>query len=181
MGYAPYTRVVTAPNPENAGTAFTVMQDTGDRFPATPFKALVWADQSLPDFGVNAEELTILTTDGDAFTCQRGTPAISIASNSQLALLYDQDRFDVYETALLLSDEFPVTDTGIELLVRDSQGSVSLYSLADGLAALAGSGGGSAFSHSFAPARSGQWHYRFESDQRAQPEREFFVRFSDVS
>lgn len=156
-----------------------MQEDTGDRFPAPPFTALTWHDQTLPTLGLDAEELTILTIDGDVMTCARGSEAIAIASDAQLAILYSQSRYYLGETAHIVSDEFPVSDTGVSLLVRDSQGSVATYSL-PALSALAGVGGGSAFALSFNPSRSGQWFYRFESDQRVQGEQDFFVRFSEV-
>jgi hypothetical protein len=178
VGYAPYTRITTPPSPASSGTAFIVQEDSGDRFPAPPFTALVWEDQTLPDLGVDAEELTILTIDGDAMSCARGPVPISIRSDMQLAILYSQNRYSLDEPALIISNEFPVTDTGVELQVRDSQGSVTLHPRSD-LGAFTGSGGGSAFSLSFAPNRSGQWYYRFLSDQRVQAEQDFFVRFSE--
>lgn len=180
MGYAPYTRIITPPTPANEGTVFILQEDTGDRFPSPPFVALTWEDQTLPDLGVNAEELTVLGIDGDTLTtAPRGPNAISIQSDAQLAILYSQNRYSLHEPAMIFSEEFPTSDTGIVLDVRDSQGSIATYALS-ALQALVGSGGGSAFALSFAPARSGQWYYRFASDQRVQGEQDFFVRFSEV-
>lgn len=140
----------------------------------------MWPDQTLPDVGVDSEELTVLTIDGDSFTCARGASPITITSDMQIAILYSQSRYSLGEPATLTSDEFPVVDTGVELLVRDSQGSVSLYSV-DSLDAVLGPGGGSAFLHTFVPTRSGQHFYRYSSDQRVQAEQDFFVRFSEVA
>lgn len=178
MGYAPYSRITTPPDPATSGTAFSVQEDSGPRFPAVPFVALVWHDQTLPDLGVDAEELTILSIDMDDFTCAP-RDGIEITSDMQIAILYSQSRYDLDSPATLTSDEFPVSDTGVELRIRDSQGSVATYTT-DALAAYLGPGGGSVFALTFLPEHSGQSFYRFDSDQRAQAEQDFFVRFSDV-
>jgi hypothetical protein len=179
VGYAPYSRITTPPSPANAGTAFSVSQDTGPRFPSPPFVALLWEDQTLPDYGVDAEKITVLTIDMDDLTCVRGETPITIRSGLQIALLYSQSRYDLGIPAVITSEEFPVTDTVVELRVRDSQGSVSFYTT-DELVPIVGPGGGSAFSKPLTPGVAGQWYYRFESEQRAQPEQDFYVRFSEV-
>jgi hypothetical protein len=177
VGYYPYSRITTPPVPASSGTAFSVMAETGDRFPAPPWTAITWADQTLPDLGVDAETFTVLTIDGDDFTCDRPGPRIAIPADAQLAVLAVQGVSSVGEPLVLTSEEFPVTDSGVELHVRDAQGSVSTYNPS----ANAGSGGGEVYSQAITPARAGQHFYRFGSDQRVQAEQDFYVRFSEVT
>lgn len=175
MGYAPISSITQVPSPADSGTVLHVSQDTGDRFPAPPFLALVWPAQTIPDIGTNAEEPTVLSIDGDVFTVERGSPAITWTSDLQIAALRTVEAYSIGEP-ISLAQEFPATDTGVELHMRAPGGTIENATLTES----AGQNGGSAYTHSFEGSQSGKWFYSFASDQRVEPEQDFYVRFSEV-
>jgi hypothetical protein len=81
------SRVATIPSPATSGTTLIVTAGHGTRFPATPFKALVWAGpgtQPNQASGGNAEIVNVTNISTDTLTivrAQDGSTARSIALN----------------------------------------------------------------------------------------------------
>lgn len=175
MGYAPISSITQVPSPADSGTVVHVSQDTGDRFPAPPFLALVWPAQTIPSIGVDAEEATVLSIDGDVFTVERGSPAIPWTSDLQIAALRTVESYSIGESITLVQ-EFPATDTGVSLHLCSPRGYVETAALDEAV----GENGGSAYTHSFEGSQSGKWFYTFASDQRVEAQQDFYVRFSEV-
>lgn len=172
MSYAPISRLVN--NPGEAGTVLQVLPDTGDRYPVAPFTGLVFTTQTIPTLGTDSEEVTILTVTNDVLTCERSDDPIALTADMQLAALYTTTVYGRDES-VTLSKEFPDTDTGVALHLRTPGGAVSTPALVESAAS-----GGSIYTRSFSADESGQWYYRFVSDQRTFAEDDFFVRFSEV-
>jgi len=176
MGYAPVTLIKTPPADPVAGTSLTVLDDTGDRYPATPFTGLVFPLQTIPTIGVNAEEVTVTEVEGDTLTIVRGDSPIAITSGLQLWATRTQTNYDNGAT-VTLSQDFPDTDTTVYLMLRTPQGEVGRYGTA--LSSVDGEGV-TTYSFEFVVNESGQWYYGWASDQRVEPEQDFYVRFSEV-
>lgn len=175
MGYAPISTIDTAPTPADSGTIVIVTEDTGDRYPVPPFLALVWPSQTIPQIGVNAEEPTVVSIEGDVLTVVRGTEPVEWTSGLQLSALRTIDSYSIGDTISLVQ-EFPSTDTGVTLSLRTPNGAIETQPLVD----VSGDPGYLSYSTSFEGTASGRWHYAFASDQRTEPEQDFYVRFSDV-
>lgn len=175
MGYAPISSIAQVPTPADAGTVVHVAQDTGARFPEPPFLALVWPAQTVPRIGIDSEEPTVLSIDGDVFTVRRGVPAVAWTSDLQIAALSTAESYSIGEDITLVQ-EFAATDTGVTLSLRSPQGYIETPTLNEAV----GENGGSAYTHSFEGSQSGKWFYCFASDQRVEPEQDFYVRYSEV-
>lgn len=65
-----YSRVLFAPNPSDSGVSLTVLASDGLIFPAPPFNATVWPEDSNP-YASNAEIVRITNVVGDVFTISR--------------------------------------------------------------------------------------------------------------
>lgn len=154
----------------------SVQPDAGDRFPAPPFTGVVFPSQTIPDFGVDSEEVNVLTVDGDEFTFERGDNPVDITTGMVFAALATQTLYNI-EEQVTLSQEFPATDTNVALQLRSPGGAVGRYTSALQEEA---TDGGSAYSLAFEANESGQWAYAFTSDQRVFGAQDFFVRFSEV-
>lgn len=175
MGYAPVSILATAPDPPNAGVAFDVMPDTGARFPAPPFTAIIFPVQEIPNVN-NSEEVTVIAIYNDHFTVVRALEPIALTSGLKISVLSVQTNYDLAES-VTLEQEFPLEDTNISLYLATPQGDVGVYTSALEQEA---TDGGSIFSLAFSANESGQWFYKFLSDQRGFTEQDFFVRFSEV-
>lgn len=175
MGYAPVSTVYTAPSPADSGTTLSVEPDAGDRFPSTPFTALVFPVQTIPELGVDSEEVTVTSIDHDDFCITRADVRVSIHSGMQVAAL---STVPVSEEggSITLRHTFPHNEAPYMLRVRSPQGHPGTFLAADGLT----DNGSGAVQYTFAPSGPGMWHGRFESNVDIAPEFEFFVKFSDL-
>lgn len=177
MGYAAVSRVLTAPTPADSGTVLRVEVDTGDRYPTPPFTYLAWPTQTIPSLGVDSEEGTCTSIDGDYLVIERPDNAVAITSGMSLSALRTLPLYNL-EESISLSKDFPALDTGVALQLRTPGGAIGRYT--DALTEAVADDGGSAYSLVFEANEGGRWFYVFTSDQRVTPEQDFYVRYSEV-
>lgn len=172
MGYSPVSVVVQPPVTPEAGTLLLLQPDTGDRFPLPPFTYLAWPAQTIPTLGVDSEEGTVLTIEGDTVTIARPSNAVAITNGMQFAA---QRTIPIYSLGqdVTLTGLLPEADTDQRIVLRTPQGEVSEYSGTQ----LADNGDGS-FSYTFKLEDSGLWWYRWDSDQTVDVDSPLFVRHS---
>lgn len=176
MGYAPIALILTPPDPAESGTTLAVYADDGDRFPATPFTALIFPVQTRPELGVNAEEVDVVDIDGDTFAIIRSVdpPPIAITQSLQISALRTMTNYSEGES-ITLAQVFPADDTNVVLTTIDPQGVLSAPALTEAV-----DDAGSAYSATLIAEGPGRWVYVFKSDQRVEPETDFYIRFSEL-
>lgn len=172
MSAFPASRVKTAPVPATTGTSLTVLEDAGALFPVPPFTVVVWPLNTLPDVGVNAEQPEVTAVDGDVLTLTRGTPAVAIEADMEIAVLLADPLVQLNEP-VTLSGVFSANLPPYTLRTRSPQGTInSAGTVVDA--------GGGTVSSVLNADESGFWYYRFESADEVLAERRFFVPFSSV-
>ena len=172
MGYAPSTKVVTAPSPALTGTSLVVEEGWGDVFPDAPFVALVWTNGELPDLGVNAEQPTVTAKDADTFTITRGSLPFAIAAAHRIALLRKQTVFGLGDVVTLSDTHSGTAPYTIHL--RDPDG-YHFERTAGAAPAFSGSAGADALT------KQGQYAYAFSDvNGRRTADQDFFIRFTPV-
>lgn len=171
MGYAPISAVLDAPVPADSGTALTVQQDTGDRFPTPPFTYLCWPAQTIPTIGVDSEEGTVISIEGDSITVARGSAPVDIITGMQFAAVNTVTSYDLNQNVTL--DYEDALAAAVIFEVRTPQGYVEQFD---------GGTVGPDFSIEFEGTQAGLYHWRPLADTTDPgPERQFFIRFSDVT
>lgn len=171
MGYAPVSLIDIAPTPSDAGTTLSVQPDSGDRYPLPPFVGLVFPVQTIPERGVDSEEITVTSIDGDDFVIVRAGNPIHITAGLQLAALRSIPTYG-YGEGVAFSATFPNADAPYRLHLRTPEGGTVTL---DGVDA-----GGGATHVSYEVEEGGVWNSRWESQNASLPESSFFVRFSNV-
>lgn len=179
MSIAPASTIKTPPSPADSGVTLTVQQDEGARFPDAPFPrytALIWPTNTVPQRGINAEEVTILDRDGDAFTFERGPVPVDITEGMSFALLNGEPIIHLLETYTLTYD-FGEDDPPYRIDIRKPNGAVVT---GEGTAYVTDNGSGSV-SYQLTADVSGLWYSRFTTGEgAASPEASFYVLPSDV-
>lgn len=171
MGYAPVSLIATAPSPADAGTTLAVSLDSGDRFPPTPFVGLVFPVQTIPERGVDSEEVTVTEIDGDDFTLVRAPDPIAITAGLQIAALRSIPVY-AYDEEVTFRTTFSTPDAPYRLRLRDPEGGTVILDATDDA--------GGAAHVDYEVAQGGVWNARWEGNSSFLPESSFFVRFSTV-
>lgn len=169
MSAGAVSHIVTPPDPAESGTSLTVVAGEGARFLSDidqlPFTALVWPVQTMPQYGTNAERLTVIAIDGDVLTLERSDDPVALLAGWQVAVLETTPSYD-YGTTVAVATA--AAGSAYALAVRDPQGRVTEPDT-----------GGSA-TYPLALTHSGIWHYRWTADGVPQPEQALFARYSAV-
>lgn len=173
MAAAPVSRVLQPPSGLD-GTALSVEQDDGDKFPEPPFQALVWRSQELPD-AANSETLTVSRRDGDDFTVVRSAAPIQIARDMAIAAVSVQDVVPAGATATARA-AFGEDRAPYELTVQSPSGSVLSY----GTATTFADDHAGNLSYNFEADRGGQWSYRWLSGDGHAVDGRVFAEFPAV-
>lgn len=170
MGYAPITRVATAPSPAASGTSLTVTTDTGVLMPPIPFLALVWPEGEIPQVGANAEYVQVTAVSGDEMTVARSASPVEIEAGYMFASVV---RVPNYErgTPITLTAHFGEDDPPYQVHVCDPVGGTAIY------AAEENDGSGNV-TKTLTPTKSGTWAYRWEGGSGMLEDQEFFVNYS---
>lgn len=173
MSIAAASKVRVAPSPASSGTTISVDDDTFDRFPDPPFDALVWEPNEIPDLGRNAEEVVVTVMDEDDWTITRAAAALraSIEVDWEIAALRERTSY-ARDEVVALSHAFTGANPPYSIHTRAPDGVA-------GSAVATNAGGGTA-TYSFDPDKSGVWFYRFSGLTEVGPERDFYVRHSNV-
>lgn len=178
VSIAPASEIVTVPSPADSGTSLTVTADQGARFPDAPFArytALTWPKNTIPQRGINAEEVTVLDRVLDTFTIERAASPVAIEEGWNFALLTDQPVIHILETYTFAYD-FGADDPPYRIDLRKPNGH---FLSQEGTAYISDNGSGYA-SYPLAPTLSGQWYARFTSGSDVvSPEASVFVLPSD--
>ncbi len=178
MGYAPVARITEPPDPADSGTTLSVFDGlgggsegaTGDRFPLAPFTGLVWPSQQIPRLGINAEQPTVVSIDGDDLVLIRGTPGIAIQAGMQIAALHTVPLYNVDEDVVLTES---IVDADVVIFqVRSPDGFLDeIQSYHEG----------PDYEGTVSLDAEGLWHWRTLADSdEPGPEHTLFVRFSEV-
>jgi hypothetical protein len=186
MAYAPVARITLAPSPQTSGTLLSVFDgqsgshgSTADRFPDTPFPALVCRPQTIPIFSgpdQNAEEVTVVDISGDDLTIIRGESPLAITASMQISALASLDIVSLGQP-ITVSDVFVVGNPPYSITLNSPQGNIISFGPLEGVT----DGGAGKVSFKFTPLLSGQWGYRFlDADGLPRADRKFFVRFTDM-
>ncbi|MGH8896325.1 MAG: hypothetical protein ACRDZ4_04705 [Egibacteraceae bacterium] len=171
-----YGRIETAPTPPGSGTVATLAEFQGPRFPEPPFVVLIWTDDEVPILGDNAEELAVLTIEGDELTFERSSDPISITADMNIAVL-SSVTVEVAGESVHVAATFPGAEGPYQLNLRKPSGGTVVVLNADIEA------NGTRYPYfDFEPTgdEQGLWHYRWKSSDRVLPEDDFFVSFSEV-
>lgn len=173
MSIAAASKVKTAPSPASSGNTLSVDTNTFDRFPTPPFTALVWDPDLIPALGENAEEVEVTGVDEDDWTITRAAVGLraSIEVGWSIALVRTMLTYDLDEV-VTLSHTFETANPPYTIHTRAPDGV--------GGSALATDAGAGVATYSFDPDKSGVWFYRFSDLNEVGPERDFYVRHSDV-
>ncbi len=173
MSIAAASKVKTAPSPASSGTTLSVDDDTFDRFPDPPFDALAWKGGSVPDIGVDAEEIVVSVMNEDDWTITRAAAGsrASIEVGWLVAALRERSSYS-RDVTVTLTHTFTTANPPYTIHTRAPDG-------AAGSAFATNSGGGTA-TYSFDPDKSGVWFYRFSDLDEVGPERDFYVRHTAV-
>lgn len=168
MGYAPITKVATAPSPALSGLTLTVTEDTAAILPNAAFVALVWAEGETPVVGANAEYVQVTGKVGDTLTIVRssGAPA-SIEAGWMLAAVEVVPNYE-RGTEITLRGHFTEDVPPYRVHVREPGGGTVVYDAAtdDGLGNVG---------YSFTPGTSGIWAYRWEGNDGMLEDAAFYV------
>jgi len=179
VSIAPSSQILSPPTPANSGTTFTVTEDQGARFPDAPFArytALIWPTNTIPQRGVNAEEVTVLDRVGDTFTVERAPSPVDIQAGWNFALLSGQPVIDILETYTFAYD-FGAHDPDYRVDLHLPNGHIVSH---EGTAYVSDNGSGYV-SYPVTATLSGQWFARFTSGSDVvSPEASIFVVPSDA-
>jgi hypothetical protein len=175
VSYAAVSTIATPPDTALSGLSLAVQEDTGARFPAVPFEALIWPVQERPVIGGNACRIQVTAVDGDAFTFTRDSPTIEILAGMQIAVLHAQPVYQLGEQ-ITIADTVGQADGPYTYAVQSPSGALGGFGTQDGMI---DDGGGSTH-FTFTPDRGGQWRWRLLGQTKTGSERAFFVIFSDT-
>jgi hypothetical protein len=152
---------------------------TADRFPDTPFPALVCRQQTIPIFSgpdQNAEVVTVVDISGDDLTVIRGESPIAISASMQISALASLDIINLGQP-ITVSDVFATPNPPYTITLNTPGGAMLNFGPLDGVT----DGGAGKVSFRFTPEVPGQWSYRFsDADGLPRADRKFFVRFTDL-
>lgn len=170
VGYAPISRIASAPSPALSGDELTVTNETGAIFPAIPFLALAWPDGELPVVGDNAEYVQVTGRVGDVMTLVRSNSPVAILAGWLFAAVI---RIPNYErgTEVTLRGHFAANVPPYRVYVQDPQGGTAVYDSATDDSA-------GNVSYSLTPPKSGLWAFRWEGADGMLEDQQFFVNHS---
>lgn len=171
MGYAPISKIVTAPSPALTGTSLTITEDAAPRFPNAAFVCLVWAEGETPVVGSNAEYIQVTGKLGDVFTIVRSSGApVAIEAGWMIAAVEVIPNYERGDT-VTLRGHFAEDVPPYRVHVREPDGGTALYDAAtDDSAGNVG--------YTFVPDKSGLWAYRWEGADGHLEDASFYVNVS---